>query len=150
MNDMRKPAKSTTARQDVRGFTDEERRDDGARSRDEGGRAPQPGRGHGGGEIEVFAKVAEMPEPDRVLGERLHAVINASAPAHSRRLWYGMSAYAKDGKVVCFCQSAQKFNARYATFGFSTKANLDEGAMWPTAFALTKSTAADEKGSARW
>ena len=92
----------------------------------------------------MLAKIAEMPEPDSAMGERLHAVIKASAPALSPRLWYGMPAYAKDGKVVCFFQSAQKFNTRYATFGFSDEANLDEGAMWPTAFALTELTAADE------
>ena len=96
------------------------------------------------GESAVLAKIAEMPEPHRAVGERLHAVIKASAPALSPRLWYGMPAYAKDGKVVCFFQSAQKFNTRYATFGFSDEANLDEGAMWPTAFALTELTAADE------
>jgi len=96
------------------------------------------------GESAVLAKIAEMPEPDRALGERLHAVIKASAPALSPRLWYGMPAYAKDGKVVCFFQSAQKFNTRYATFGFNDAANLDEGAMWPTAFALTELTATDE------
>jgi hypothetical protein len=91
----------------------------------------------------VLAKIAEMPEPDRAIGERLHAVIKASAPALSPRLWYGMPAYAKDGKVVCFFQTAQKFKTRYATLGFSDKANLDDGAM-PTAFALTELTAADE------
>jgi uncharacterized protein YdhG (YjbR/CyaY superfamily) len=92
----------------------------------------------------VLEKIAEMPEPDRVMAERLHAVIKASAPALSPRLWYGMPAYAKDGNVVCFFQSAQKFKTRYATLGFSDKANLDEGAMWPTAYALTELTAADE------
>src|SRR4029077_19758191 len=85
-----------------------------------------------------------MPGPDRTLGERLHAIIKANAPALSPRLWYGMPAYAKDGKVVCFFQNAQKFKTRYATFGFSDKANLDEGAMWPTAFALKELTAAEE------
>jgi uncharacterized protein YdhG (YjbR/CyaY superfamily) len=85
-----------------------------------------------------------MPEPDRVMAERLHAVIKASAPSLSPKLWYGMPGYAKDGKVVCFFQAAQKFNSRYATFGFNDTANLDEGAMWPTAFALTELTAADE------
>jgi uncharacterized protein YdhG (YjbR/CyaY superfamily) len=100
--------------------------------------------GEADGESEVLAKIAEMPEPDRALGERLYAIIRASAPALSPRLWYGMPAYAKDGKVVCFFQSAQKFKTRYATFGFNDAANLDEGAMWPTAFALTKLTAADE------
>jgi hypothetical protein len=96
------------------------------------------------GESAVLAKIAEMPEPDRVMGERLHAVIKARAPTLSPRLWYGMPAYAKDGKVVCFFQSAQKFKTRYATLGFSDNANLDEGAMWPTTFALTELTAADE------
>ena len=97
-----------------------------------------------GGEKEVLAKIAEMPKADRAMAERLHAVIKDSAPDLSPRTWYGMPAYAKDGKVVCFFQSAQKFKTRYATFGFSDKANLDEGAMWPTAFALTELTAADE------
>ena len=96
------------------------------------------------GESAVLAKIAEMPEPDRALGERLHAIIRANAPALSPKLWYGMPAYAKDGKVVCFFQSAQKFNTRYATFGFLHEANLDEGAMWPTAFALKELTAAEE------
>jgi uncharacterized protein YdhG (YjbR/CyaY superfamily) len=92
----------------------------------------------------VLAKIAEMPAPDRAIAERLHTIIKASAPALSPRTWYGMPAYAKDGNVVCFFQSAQKFNTRYATFGFSDKAYLDEGDMWPTAFALKKLTAADE------
>ena len=95
-------------------------------------------------ESAVLAKIAELPEPDRALGERLHALITASAPALAPRLWYGMPAYAKDGNVVCFFRSAQKFKTRYATLGFSDKANLDEGSMWPTDFALTKLTAADE------
>jgi uncharacterized protein YdhG (YjbR/CyaY superfamily) len=92
----------------------------------------------------VLAKIAELPDSDRAMAERLHAMIKASAPALSPKLWYGMPAYAKDGKVVCFFQSAQKFNARYATFGFNDTANLDEGAMWPTAFALMELTDADE------
>ena len=92
----------------------------------------------------MLAKIAAMPEPDRAMAKRLHAIIKASAPALSPRLWYGMPAYAKDGNVVCFFQSAQKFKTRYATFGFSDKANLDEGAMWPTAFALKELTAAEE------
>ena len=96
------------------------------------------------GEGEVLAKIATMREPDRAMGKRLHALITASAPGLAPRLWYGMPAYAKDGKVVCFFQSAQKFKTRYSTFGFSDKANLDEGAMWPTAFALTELTAAEE------
>ena len=101
-------------------------------------------RGKAAGESEVLAKIAEMPEPDRGLAERLHALIRASAPDLSPRTWYGMPAYAKDGKVVCFFQSAQKFHTRYATLGFNDAANLDEGAMWPVAFALTELTAADE------
>ena len=96
------------------------------------------------GESAVLAKIAEMPEPDRTMGERLHAIIKASAPALLPRLWYGMPAYAKDGKVVCFYQNAQKFKTRYATFGFSDKANLDEGNLWPTAFALKELTATEE------
>ena len=96
------------------------------------------------GESDVLAKIAEMPEPDRIMAERLHAVITASAPDLSPKLWYGMPAYAKAGKVVCFFQSARKFNTRYATLGFSDNASLDDGAMWPTAFALTELTAADE------
>jgi uncharacterized protein YdhG (YjbR/CyaY superfamily) len=97
-----------------------------------------------GGESEVLAKIAEMPKADRVMAERLHDVIKASAPVLTPRTWYGMPAYAKDGKVVCFFQSAQKFKTRYATFGFSDAANLDEGAMWPTSFALKELTAAEE------
>ena len=96
------------------------------------------------GESDVVAKIAEMPEPDRAMAERIHAIIKASAPALSPKLWYGMPAYAKDGKVVCFFQSAQKFKTRYATFGFSDAAKLDEGDMWPTAFALKKLTAGEE------
>jgi hypothetical protein len=92
----------------------------------------------------VLAKIAEMPDPERAMGKRLHAIIKASAPALSPRLWYGMPAYAKDDKVVCFFQSAQKFKTRYATLGFNDAANLDEGAMWPVAFALKALTAAEE------
>jgi uncharacterized protein YdhG (YjbR/CyaY superfamily) len=96
------------------------------------------------GESAVLAKIAEMQEPDRAMAERLHAIIKASAPALWPKTWYGMPAYAKDGKVVCFFQSAKKFNSRYATFGFSDQANLDEGAMWPTSFALKELTATEE------
>jgi hypothetical protein len=146
MKDTRKSAKSTTATgKTFEGFTDEERgamRERAQELKAAARRGPRADKADG--ERAVLAKIAEMPEPDRALGERLHAVIKASAPALSPRLWYGMPAYAKDGKVVCFFQSAQKFNTRYATFGFSDKANLDEGAMWPTAFALTELTAADE------
>jgi hypothetical protein len=92
----------------------------------------------------LLAKIAAMPEPDRTMGKRLHAIVRASAPELSPRLWYGMPAYARDGKVVCFFQSAQKFKTRYSTFAFSDQANLDEGAMWPTGFALKELTAAVE------
>ena len=100
--------------------------------------------GKADGESDVLAAIAKMPEPDRTMGKRLHAIIKASAPTLTPKTWYGMPAYAKDGKVVCFFQTRQKFNTRYATLGFSDEANLDEGAMWPTAFALTELTAADE------
>jgi len=109
-------------------------------------RKQKPGAGakKADGESAVLANLATMPGPDRALGERLHAIIKASAPSLSPRLWYGMPAYAKDGKIVCFFQSAQRFKTRYATFGFMHQANLDEGAMWPTAFALKELTAAEE------
>ena len=96
------------------------------------------------GESAVLAKIAEMQGPDRAMAERLHAIVKASAPELSPKTWYGMPAYAKDGKVVCFFQSAQKFKSRYATFGFNDDANLDEGTMWPTSYALKKLTADDE------
>jgi uncharacterized protein YdhG (YjbR/CyaY superfamily) len=96
------------------------------------------------GESALLAKIAEMAEPDRAMAERLHAIIKASAPALSPKTWYGMPAYAKDGKVVCYFQSAEKFNSRYATFGFNDTANLDKGVMWPTSFALKELTAAEE------
>ena len=95
-------------------------------------------------ESHVLAKIADMPEPERAMAERLHAIVRASAPALSPRTWYGMPAYAKDGNVVCFFQSGRKFKTRYATFGFSDKANLDEGTVWPVAFALKELTATDE------
>ena len=103
-----------------------------------------PGEGKADGEAAVLAQIAGMPAPDRALGKRLHAIIKASAPALSPKLWYGMPAYARDGKVVCFFQNAQKFKTRYATLGFMHEANLDEGAMWPTAFALKEVTDAEE------
>jgi uncharacterized protein YdhG (YjbR/CyaY superfamily) len=138
MNDTSKSAKSTAASgKTFEGFTDEER---GAMKE----RAKELKAAKADGESAVLAKIAEMPEPDRVLGEQLHAVIKASAPSLSPKLWYGMPAYAKDGKVVCFFQSAQKFKTRYATFGFNAEANLDDGTMWPTAYALTELTADDE------
>jgi hypothetical protein len=140
----RQSAKGTTGKAS-KGFTADERAAMRERAQElkAAGRRGRRG-GEADGESEVLAKIAEMPEPDRAMGERLHAIIKAGAPALSPRLWYGMPAYAKDGKVVCFFQSGQKFKTRYATFGFSDKANLDEGAMWPTAFALTELTAADE------
>jgi uncharacterized protein YdhG (YjbR/CyaY superfamily) len=122
-----------------KGFTDEERGAMKERVKELKARADKAD-----GESAVLAKIAEMRAPDRALGERLHAIIKASAPALSPKTWYGMPAYTKDGKVVCFFQSAQKFGTRYATFGFSDAANLDEGALWPVAFALTKLTAAEE------
>jgi hypothetical protein len=106
---------------------------------------PGPDADTADGESAVLATIAAMPEPDRVIAGRLHEIIKASAPVLSPRLWYGMPAYAKDGKVVCFFQSREKFRTRYATFGFMHEANLDEGNMWPTAFALKKVTAADEE-----
>ena len=105
---------------------------------------PSPHAEKADGESSVLATIASMPEPDRALGERLHAIVKASAPALAPRLWYGMPAYARDGKVVCFFQSAEKFHTRYATLGFNDTAHLDDGAMWPTAFALTEWTAAAE------
>lgn len=129
--------KSTSKK--TRGFTDEERA-----AMKERAQELKAATKKGDGESAVLAKIAEMPELDRAMGERLHAIIKASAPTLSPRLWYGMPAYTKDGKVVCFFQSAQKFNTRYATFGFSDAANLDEGALWPVAFALKELTAAEE------
>jgi len=141
------PTESTTGTGKAsKGFTDEERAAMRERAREQKAAARRGARGgKADGERDVLAKIAEMPEPDRVLAERLHAIITASAPALTPRTWYGMPAYAKDGSVVCFFQSAQKFKTRYATFGFSDKANLDDGAMWPVAFALKELTAADEE-----
>ena len=144
----RKPARKATQRSARRttgkaskGFTDEEKAAMRERARE--------AKGKGDGESDVLAKIEEMPEADRDMAERLHALIKANAPDLSPRTWYGMPAYAKDGKVVCFFQSAQKFKARYATLGFSDTANLDKGAMWPTSFALQGLTAAAEKRSPR-
>ena len=146
MNDTQKSAKSTTAKNKTSGaFTDEERAAMKERAREQRAAARRgPRAAKADGEGDLLAKIAEMRETDRAMAERLHAVIKASAPALSPRLWYGMPAYAKHGKVVCFFQSAQKFNTRYATFGFSDKANLDECAMWPVAFALKELTTAEE------
>jgi hypothetical protein len=139
-NGTQKSAKSTTAiGKTSKGFTDEERAAMKERARELKAAADKAD-----GESAVLAKIAEMPDPERAMGKRLHAIIKASAPALSPRLWYGMPAYAKDDKVVCFFQSAQKFKTRYATLGFSDAANLDEGALWPTAFALKALTAPEE------
>ena len=140
MKAKQKPAKTTTAtKKRYEGFTDEEKAAmmDRVQEQKVAARTAE-------GESDLLAKIAELPEPDRAMAKRLHAVIKASAPALSPTTWYGMPAYAKDGKVVCFFQSAQKFKTRYATLGFSDTANLDKGAMWPTAFALKELTAADE------
>jgi uncharacterized protein YdhG (YjbR/CyaY superfamily) len=128
------------------GFTDEERAAMKERAEElKAATRRGPRAGKADGENDVLAKIAEMPAADRAMAERLHAIVKASAPALSPKTWYGMPAYALDGKVVCFFQSAQKFKTRYATFGFSDAATLDEGTMWPTAFALKKLTAADER-----
>src|SRR5437762_5987062 len=146
MKATQKSAKGTTAIDGTfEGFTDAERaamRERHQELKAAARRGPRAGKADG--ESDVLAKIAEMPKLDRAMAERLHAIIKASAPTLSPRTWYGMPAYAKDGNVVCFFQSAQKFKARYATFGFSDKANLDEGTVWPVAFALKELTAADE------
>ena len=142
----RKPAKkgtktsaTTAAGKASQGFTDEERAAMRERAQELKAEARKAD-----GEKALLAKVAEMPEPDRVMAERLHAIVKASAPDLSPKTWYGMPAYARDGKVVVYFQSAHKFKSRYATLGFSDEANLDEGAMWPTSFVLTELTAAEE------
>jgi uncharacterized protein YdhG (YjbR/CyaY superfamily) len=140
MNDAQKAARSTTAAGQKPGrFTAEERAAMKERAKELKAAAARAD-----GESDVLAKIAEMQDTDRLMAERLHAVIKAAAPALAPRTWYGMPAYAKDGNVVCFFQSAQKFKTRYATLGFSDQAHLDDGAMWPTSFALTELTAADE------
>ena len=138
--------RSTTAtNKKSTGFTAEERAAMKQRSQELKAAARRgPSAEKADGESEVLAKIAEMQEPDRAMATRLHAIVTASAPDLWPKTWYGMPAYARDGKVVCFFQSAQKFNARYATFGFNDTANLDDGVMWPVAFALTKLTAAEE------
>jgi len=139
-----KPTESTAAtKRKSQGFTDEERAAMNERARELKAEA-RTKKDRAAGEGDVLAKIAEMSEPDRAMARRLHEIIAKSAPALSPKTWYGMPAYARDGKVVCFFQSAKKFNTRYATLGFSDTANLDEGAMWPTAFALTKLTATEE------
>jgi len=136
------PVKSTTKKstqKSAKGLTAEERAALKERLKEE--KAEREGKA---AESDVLAKIAEMTEPDRAMAKRIHEIITASAPSLSPKTWYGMPAYARDGDVICFFQSAQKFNARYAQFGFNDKANLDEGAMWPVAFALKELTAAEE------
>jgi uncharacterized protein YdhG (YjbR/CyaY superfamily) len=146
--DTQKSVKSTTTiDKRSKGFTDEERAAMKERAQElktAARRGPRGKKDKADAEGDVLAKIAAMPKPDRAKAERLHAIVKANAPALSPRPWYGMPAYAKDGNVVCFFQSAQKFKTRYATFGFSDKANLDEGTMWPTSFALKELTTADE------
>src|SRR5262245_32587477 len=144
MKDTHKPASNTTGRAS-KGFTDEDQaamKEHAQELKTAARRGPRAGKVDA--ESAVLAKIAEMRESDRVMAERLHAIIKASAPALSPRTWYGQPAYAKDGKIVCFFQPAQKFKTRYATLGFNDTANLDDGAMWPTYFALKELTAADE------
>lgn len=144
--DARQSAKSPSATGGKsKGFTDEERTAMRERAQELKAEARRGSRaGKADGESDVLAKIAEMPEPDRAMAERLHAIIKASAPDLAPRTWYGMPAYAKDGKVVCFFTPASKFKERYATFGFNATANLDDGNMWPTTFALKELTAAEE------
>ncbi len=137
-------ARNTTAsNKKSRGFTDEERAAMKARAQELKAEA-RANKNKAEGETDVLATIAAMPEPERAMARRLHEIIKASAPALSPKTWYGMPAYARDGKVVCFFQSAQKFKTRYASLGFSDAANLDEGALWPVAFALKKLTATEE------
>jgi uncharacterized protein YdhG (YjbR/CyaY superfamily) len=136
-----KPAKSTTANKKSKGFTAEERAAMKERARELRAEADKAA-----GEKDLLAKITEMPEPDRTMAKRIHAIIKASAPTLSPKTWYGMPAYAnKEGKVVCYFTAADKFKSRYATFGFNDDANLDDGNMWPTSFAVKKLTAAEEK-----
>ena len=141
--DTPKSAKRNTANRKSKGFTDEERAAMKERAK-ELKAEERANKDRAEGEKALLAKIAEMPKPDRAMAERLHEIIKASAPALSPKTWYGMPAYARDGKIVCFFQAAAKFKSRYATLGFNDEANLDEGNMWPTAFALKKLTAAEE------
>jgi uncharacterized protein YdhG (YjbR/CyaY superfamily) len=145
-NSSQKSSKSAPATgKKSKGFTDEERAAMAERAQElKAATRRGPRADKADGENDVLAKIAEIQEPDRAMAERIHAIIKASAPSLSPRTWYGMPAYEKDGNVVCFFQSARKFKARYATLGFSDKANLDDGHMWPTAFALKRLTAAEE------
>ncbi|MFD9438280.1 iron chaperone [Streptomyces sp. NPDC060006] len=147
MTNAQKQAKTTTTKSGTsEGFTAKERSAMKERAQELRTSARRASRADKAAQEEsaVLVKIAEMQEPDRTMAERVHAVVKAAAPHLAPKLWYGMPAYTKDGKVVCFFQCAQKFNARYATLGFSDTANLDDGAMWPTSYALTKLTAADE------
>lgn len=135
---------SQSKKQETQGFTAEERAAMKERTKELKAEA-RANKDRAEGESDVLAKIAELPEAERTMAQRLHEIITASAPVLAPRLWYGMPAYAKEGKVVCFFQSAQKFNTRYATLGFSDTATLDEGAMWPTAYGLTALTAAVEE-----
>jgi uncharacterized protein YdhG (YjbR/CyaY superfamily) len=142
---MKDPQQSAKSGRTFEGLTDEERAAMKQRTQELKAAARRgPRAGKADEERDVLAKIAELPEPDRAMAERLHAIIKASAPVLSPKTWYGMPAYAKDGKVVCFFQAAHKFKTRYATFGFNDSANLDDGVMWPVAFALTELTAAEE------
>ena len=145
MKDRKKPAKSTAVDKPPEGLSKEELAalKETIRERKAAARRG-PGAGKADGESDVLAKIAEMPNSDRVMAERIHAIVKASAPELAPKTWYGMPAYAREGKVVCFFTSADKFKSRYATFGFNDSAKLDEGAMWPTSFALKKITAAEE------
>jgi uncharacterized protein YdhG (YjbR/CyaY superfamily) len=138
MTDTQKSAKSTKL------FSDEERDAMKERAKEQKADARR-GKDEAAGEADVLAKIAEMPAPDRAMAERIHAVVKASAPALAAKTWYGMPAYTKDGKLICFFKAADKFKSRYATFGFEENAKLDDGSMWATSWALTKLTAADEK-----
>ncbi len=139
-----KSAKSTATSKKSNGFTDEERAAMKETAEERKAEARRGKKGKADGEGDVLAKIAAMHGPDRAMAKRLHAIVKANAPGLSPKTWYGMPAYARDGKVVCFFQSAQKFKSRYATLGFSDEANLDKGAMWPTSFALKELTAAEE------
>ncbi len=145
MKTAQKSAKSTTPTgKKSAGFTEEERAAMKARAQELKAEA-RANKEEAGGERAVLAAIAAMPEPDRTMAKRFHAIVKTSAPSLSPKTWYGMPAYARDGNVVCFFQSAQKFNARYATIGFNDRAKLDEGALWPVAFALKELTAAEEE-----
>ena len=143
MKDTKKPAKRTGRETPAEGWTDEEKAAMKEHAK-ELKAAARRGADKEAGEADVLAKIADMPASDRAMAERIHEIVKANAPDLAPRTWYGMPAYARDGKIICFFTPAEKFKARYATFGFNEDANLDEGTMWPTSFAVTKLTAADE------